>query len=152
MAVFTRINGDAAGVVNVDAGRSFANATIINTGIAAPLTAYKLTFPITNYSAATPGANLAAELTTGGAVETIIRFIEGNATVLAYQVDNYEISVLTERSGWASDTALQNTIKSLVSAGGSYYANITSGNVWLGSVDSTMTAFTVSSSGGIKLA
>ena len=42
MAIFTRINGDAAGVVNADAGRVFGNASIINTGIAAPLTAYIL--------------------------------------------------------------------------------------------------------------
>jgi len=152
MAIFTRINGDAAGVVNVDAGRSLANTVIINTGIAAPLTAYKITFPITNYSAAVPGANLAAELTTGGAVETIVRAVSAIATVLAYQVDNYEISLLAERSGWASDTALTNFIKSVVSMGGTNYANVTSGNVWLGAVDSSMTAFAVSSANGIKLA
>ena len=114
MAVFTRINGDSAGVPNVDAGRSFANASIINTGIGAPLTAYKITLP--------NNGNLAAELTVGGAVETILRIVEGNASVLAYQVDanlaasgnGGNISVLVERSGWASDTALQNTIRSYV--------------------------------------
>jgi hypothetical protein len=148
MAIFTRINGDAAGVVNADAGRSFANAAIINTGIAAPLTAYKITFP---------NGNLAAELTTGGAVENVIRYVEANASVLAYQVDaagtGTEISVLVERTGWASDTALQNFIVAqtqqyTLNTGGTatYYANVTTSNVWVGG------GFAVSSSGGLKLA
>lgn len=128
MAVFTRVNGDAAGVVNVDAGRSFANAVIINTGIAAPLTAYKVLF--TN-------GNLAAELTTGGAVETALRIIEGNATVLAYQVDTgSELSVLVERSGWATDAALQGMLTGLGNIGATGAATVS----------------TVSSTGGIKLA
>ena len=108
MAVFTRINGDSAGVPNVDAGRSFANATIINTGIASPVAAYKIQLPV--------NGNLAAELTVGGAVETILRIVEGNASVLMYQVDQNlvsggNISVLVERSGWSSDTALQTSIR-----------------------------------------
>ena len=142
MAIFTRINGDAAGQVSVDAGRSFANAAIINLGIAAPLSAYKITFP---------NGNLAAELTTGGAVETVVRYIESNATVLAYQVDasgsGTELSVLTERTGWTSDTALQNFIVAQVSQStGTYYANVTASNVWVGG------GFAVSSAGGLKLA
>lgn len=138
MAVFTRINGDAAGVVNVDAGRSFANAAVINTGIAAPLSFYKFTFP---------NGNLAAELTTGGAVESILRWFEGNATILAYQVDSpAQISVVAERSGWVSDSALTTFINSqatLVNSG-----NIgATGNVWaLGG------GFAASSSEGFKLA
>jgi hypothetical protein len=141
MAVFTRVNGDAAGVVNVDAGRAFANATIINTGIAAPLTAYKIVGGF--------NGNLAAELTTGGAVETILRIVSGNATVLAYQVDTaQQLSVLVERSGWASDTALQTAVQTgsgqwTSATGGNIGAT---GNVWVGS------ATTVSSTGGLKLA
>ena len=137
MAVFTRTNGDAGGVRNVDAGASFANATIINTGIAAPLTAYKIT-------GGTNG-NLAAELTTGGAVETILRIVSGNATVLAYQVDTaQQLSVLTERSGWATDTVLRDAIRNTTAGDGSGNIGAT-GNTWVG-------AATVSSSGGIKLA
>jgi hypothetical protein len=97
MATFTRINGDAGGVVNVDIGRMGvlnANGNVINTGIAAPLSFYKVTFP---------NGNLAAELTTGGAVESVLRWVEGNATVLAYQVDSgSQISIITERSGWGT--------------------------------------------------
>ena len=135
MAIFTRINGDAAQARNVDAGRQFANAAIINTGIAAPLTAYKVV--LTN-------GNLAAELTTGGAVESILRAVEGNATVLAYQVDsNFELSVLTERSGW-SDAALLTAIQTL-NAGSAGNIGAT-GNCWVGG------GVTVASTGGIKLA
>ena len=135
MAVFTRINGDAAGVVQVDAGRAFANASIINTGIAAPLSAYKVSF-----AAGTTG-NIAAELTTGGAVETVLRTVSGNATVLAYQVDAaaagvQQLSVLVERSGWVSDTSLTTALTALGNIGA------------LGS----MTVSTATSTGGIKLA
>jgi hypothetical protein len=142
MAVFTRINGDAGGVMNSDQGRTFANATIINTGIAAPLAAYKITGIIPTGGGA---GNLAAELTTGGAVETLLRIISGNATVLAYQTDsNQQLSVLVERTGWSSDTVLQNAIRQTTAGDGSGNIGAT-GNTWVG-------AATVTSTGGIKLA
>ena len=142
MAVFTRINGDAGGVMNSGDSRVFANATIINTGIAAPLTAYKVTGIIPTGGGA---GNLAAELTTGGAVETLLRIISGNATVLAYQTDsNQQLSVLVERSGWASDTAIQTAIRQTTAGDGSGNIGAT-GNTWVG-------AATVTSTGGIKLA
>ena len=142
MAVFTRTNGDAAGVTNVDAGRSFANAAVINTGIAAPLSFYNITL-----AAGAPSGsygNLAAELTTGGAVETIIRAIEGNATVLAYQVDaNGQISVLVEAIG--SNAATIQT--RLQACNGGTTGNIgIAGNIWSGG------GVTVSSANGFKLA
>lgn len=145
MAIFTRTNGDAAGVTNVDAGRSFANAVIINTGIAAPLTAFKIA-AITGTGAG--GANLAAELTTGGAVETILRAVAANASILAYQVDSAgQISVLVERSGWTSDTALRDVIRALPDPSTGYQG----GNI--GAVSNVVVlAATVSSTGGIKLA
>ena len=143
MAIFTRINGDAAGVVNADAGRNFANASIINTGIAAPLSVLKINFPT---------GNLAAELTTGGAVESVIRYIESNATVLAYQVDNVspgsQLSVLLERSGWVSDAAVTSFITAQTyNANANYYANVTASNVWVAGG-----GFTVTSANGLKLA
>jgi hypothetical protein len=130
MAIVTRVNGDAAGVVNVDAGRSFANAAIINTGIAAPITAYKVTGM---------GGNLASELATGGAVETVLRTLAANASILAYQVDsNSQLSIITERSAYSA-ADLQTVIRTLGS------------NIGVAStVDAS--AATVSSSGGIKLA
>ena len=140
MAVFTRINGDAAGARNVDAGRSFANAVIINTGIAAPLNVYKITGFL--------GGNLAAELTTGGAVETVIRLIEGNATVLAYQVDTGpQISVLCERTGW-TDAALQTVIQT----GAGQWTAATGGNIGVTGNCYVGNQIAVTSANGLKLA
>lgn len=152
MAVFTRINGDAAGVVQVDAGRSFANASIINTGIAAPLAIYKISLA----AGAASGAygNLAAELTTGGAVETLLRYVSANATVLAYQVDAgstssvAQLSVITERSAWGNSqnsiadyTALQTYIQTAAgTVGATIGANIgATGNIFVSSSSITVT-------------
>lgn len=131
----TRVNGDAAGVNNVDAGRSFANAKIINTGIASPITAFKIgTLGVT--------ANLAAELQVGGAVETMLKLVSANASVLAYQVDasgsSAQLSVIVERSSW-TDADLQAQLRAFGGNIGAY------GNVF-------PALATVTSTGGIKLA
>jgi hypothetical protein len=141
MAEFIRTNGDSAGVNNVGGGRAFANATIINTGIGSPITAYKITGIIPTGGGA---GNLAAELTTGGAVETILRIVAGQASILAYQTDsNQQLSVIVERSSW-TDTFLQANIRATTAGDGA--GNIGKlANTWVG-------AATVSSTGGIKLA
>jgi hypothetical protein len=137
----TKVHGSSAGVNNVGSGQSFANAAIINTGIAPPITAYKIT-------ALGATANLAAELDDPsgagvvGAVETLMKVITTNASVLAYQVDSNgstaQLSVITERSSWA-DADLQVAIRAL------------GGNI--GSRGNVFPALaTVSSTGGIKLA
>jgi hypothetical protein len=144
MAIFTRTNGDAGGVRNVDAGAAFANATIINTGVAAPITAYKVSF------AGGGSGNLAAELSTGGAVETVLRIVSGNATILAYQVDaanvtyanTQQISILTERSAW-SDATVQAAIRQTTAGDGA-------GNIGSQSAVTATTA-QVTSAGGFKL-
>lgn len=135
MAIQTKYKGDSQTVVNVGTPTKNANAIIINTGIASPIQAFKITGT---------GGNLAAELSRGlngtaGAVETILSVVAANATVIAYQVDsNSQLSVLTERS---SDTAaaLQAAIRTLSSNIGAFSA-----------VDAT--AAVVSTTGGIKLA
>jgi len=137
----TKVHGSSAGVNNVGSGQSFANAAIINTGIAPPITAYKIT-------ALGATANLAAELDDPsgagvvGAVETLMKVITTNASVLAYQVDSNgstaQLSVITERSSWA-DADLQVAIRAL------------GGNI--GSRGNVFPALaTVSSTGGLKLA
>ena len=99
--------------------------------------------------------NLAAELTTGGAVETILRWVEGNASVLAYQVDGTnsagtsQINILVERSGWATDSALAYVIQS----GAGQWAPATGGNIGAtGNIWASSNSITVTSTGGIKLA
>jgi hypothetical protein len=144
MATFYRANGDAQAVVNVGTATKNANAVIINTGLASPITAYKIA-GITGTGAGP--ANLAAELGAGGAVETILRAVAANASILAYQVDaSSQISVIVERSGWTSDTAAQNMVQGLLGTNGFQGGNIGGySNVCVG-------AATVSSTGGIKLA
>jgi hypothetical protein len=145
----TRVHGSSQVVQNVgDASTLNANAVIINTGIASPITAYKITtLGIT--------ANLANELkgpSPAGltpAVDTLLKTIAANATILAYQVDTNsttaQLSVLVERSGWGSDSDLQATIRTL-SHNGTAGANIGAyGNVF-------PALATVTSTGGIKLA
>ena len=105
MAIQTRYAGDAQVVVNVGTDQTRnANAIIINTGIASPVSTYKVTFPA---GAASGAANLAAELDTGGAVETILRTLQANATVVMYQIDAgtsgaQQISILAERSAMSA--------------------------------------------------
>ena len=144
-----RVSGDSQVVQNVgDASTLNANAVIINTGIASPIKAYKIsTLGIT--------ANLANELKgpSGAgltpAVDTLLKTISANATILAYQVDSTgstaQLSVIVERSGWGSDTDLRDTIR-LLSHNGTPGANIGAyGNVF-------PALATVTSTGGIKLA
>lgn len=142
----TRVSGDSQLVVNVGDGYTRnANAQVINTGIASPITAYKIsTLGIT--------ANLANELKgpsgagVTGAVDTLLKVVSSNASVLAYQVDatgaTAQLSVIVERSGWDSDTSLQSVIRGLAVASGNIGAY---GNVF-------PTLATVTSTGGIKLA
>ena len=143
MAIQTRYAGDLQAVKNVGVTTTNANAIPVFTGIAGPITAYKLgSFGIT--------ANLAAEQITGGAVETMLRVISGNATILGYQCDvagaSAQLSVLVERTSW-TDATLTTAIVALagcVAAG----ANIgAAANIWI-----MPTATTVTSTGGIKLA
>jgi hypothetical protein len=107
--------------------------------------------------------NLAAELTTGGAVETLLRWIEANATVLAYQVDSgasgaVQLSVLTERSGWGSYqngiadyTALATYIGTAAgTVSGAIGANIgATGNIWVSTASVSVTG---NGNEGFKLA
>ena len=136
-----KVHGNSAGLNNIEGGQSFANAVVINTGIAPPITAYKIT-------ALGATANLAAELgePSGagvvGAVETLLKTVSANASVLAYQVDSAgstaQLSLIVERSGW-SDADLQTAVRALGANIGAY------GNVF-------PALATVSSTGGIKFA
>lgn len=141
MATVNRVNGDSQVVVNVgDSLTKNANATIINTGIASPISAIKI-IAATGNLAAELGAPSGAGVP--GAVHTLLQTIAGNASILAYQVDNntanVQLSVIVERSAWASDLALQTAIRALGS-------NIGSQGVI------NMSAAAVSTTSGIKIA
>ena len=149
MATVTKANGDSQIVVNVgDSLTKNANAITINTGISSPIKAYKITTLGTV-------ANLANELKgpsgagLTGAVDTLLRTITSNATVLAYQVDaagsSAQLSVIVERSGWGSDADMQAAIRAMLGA--------ETGTANIGSKSAiTVTSAAVSSTGGIKLA
>jgi hypothetical protein len=96
MAIQKRFNGDATGVVNGDIslhGVSSAPGVIISTGIGKHPSFVKIVGPA-----------LDGELGVGGAVEAMIRVMTIKATVLAYQVDGVQLSVLLESSGWGYES------------------------------------------------
>lgn len=141
MATFNRVNGDSQVVVNVgDSLTKNANAVIINTGIASPISAIKIVAATGNLAAELGGPNNDGK---SSAVETLLRTISGNATILAYQVDNntanVQLSCIVERSGWASDLALQLAVRNLGANIGAF-----------GVVN--MSAAAVSTTSGIKIA
>lgn len=123
MAQFNRVNGDAQAVINVgDQITKNANAQFVVTGIATPLNAYRIEV-LGNLQAELGGPNGSG---VAGAVETLLRAVAANATVLAYQVDagtgtagdlGASLSVLVERSGWTSNAALQTYVRATGTAG-----------------------------------
>jgi hypothetical protein len=94
MAIFTRTNGDAKGVVNVDVGtRGAGIGQIIATGIGKHPTAFKIDSSI----------DLRGEMGVGGQVETILRVLSTRSTIIAYQVENNDsgqLSVLVEATSF----------------------------------------------------
>jgi len=119
MAGLTKVNGDSNPVVNVgnDITQN-ANATIINTGIASPIDAYNIQFVAGDIS----GELARGTNGTAGAVETLLNAIAANATVIAYQADlgataaNSQVSVVLERSSWASAAAMQVALRATLAS------------------------------------
>lgn len=131
MPIFTRTAGDAQGVNNVDASFAGALATIVATGLTKAPIAVKLTL-------ANSQEFTAAESGTGGAVETILRNIQRDSTVVMYQADTSQLSILIESTG-STVAGLQTRIQALGNVG-------VAANVYGGP------GVTVSSSNGFKLA
>jgi hypothetical protein len=107
MAVFTRTNGNAQNVVSVGNIALSTEATSsglpISTGIGKPIQCFGIT----------ANATLATQLGTGEAVETILRTVGINTTLLAYQLNAALLSVVVEEAnvaaadlGTACNTAL----------------------------------------------
>ena len=131
MPIFTRTAGDAQGVNNVDATFAGALATIVAVGLTKNPTAIKITL-------ANSQEFTAAESGTGGAVETILRNIQQDSTIVMYQADTSQLSVLVEATG-SSTATIQTRIQALGNVG-------VAANVYGGP------GVTVSSSNGFKLA
>jgi len=115
MAVFTRVNGTANGVVHVDVAdrpNQSGIGSIVSTGIGKRPTMYKIV----------AGATLQNQTGTGGAVEAILRVVATVATVIAYQVENDgggELRVMCEATSWngAGDYDLQAAVRLLTAVG-----------------------------------
>ena len=112
MAVFTRTNGNAQNVVsvgNIALSTEAASANVlISTGIGKPVQAFAINSNV----------SMTTQFGTGEGVETILRTIGLNSTLLAYQVgtanngavSNGLLSVLIEDSVWDA-TSLQANIR-----------------------------------------
>lgn len=132
MPIVTRVNGDAEGVVNFDSATDGTLGTIVSTGLTKSPLALRIALGNSQeFSAAESGV--------GGAVETILRQIAIDSSIVMYQVDTAAMSVLVESTN--SDAA---TIQTRIRALG---ANIgAAANVYAGG------GVTVSSAVGFKLA
>ena len=108
MAVFTRTNGDAKTVVSVGNVSTSAETTgvIISTGIGKPPIALALT----------ANNSVAAQMGSGEVVEQLLRWVGGTTTMLAYQVDAAQISILVE-DGDISGLDTTNANANITSAG-----------------------------------
>jgi len=150
MAIQTRYAGDALEVNNVD-NTAGTTGTIIATGLTKNPIALKIVSGVTNFSA--------AEMATGGAVETILRNLTIDGTVTMYQVEaGNQMSVLLEASGAGSNsgqgaqtitpstiaTALQTRLNTLGNIG-------ISANIYGGTYSGSSVGLTVTSA-GFKLA
>jgi len=135
MAIQTRYAGDAQGVNNVDATTDGTLGTIIATGLTKNPTAIKITLGGTAQQSFLKG-----DSSTGGPVESILRQIAVDSTIVMYQVDTNQLSVLVEAAG-NTTTAIATRIQSL----GNASTTLGTGNVWAN-------VATVSSSNGFKLA
>lgn len=138
MAIQTRYAGDANGVNNVDAKYDGTLGTIVATGLTKNPTAIKIAF--TN-AAGKAQAFTAADSATGGPVETILRQIAVDSTVVMYQVDAGQLSVLVEAAG----NTTTNIGARITGTDANLSATLGTGNVWANN-------FSVSSTLGFKLA
>jgi hypothetical protein len=135
MAIQTRYAGDAQGINNVDAKQDGSLATIIATGLTKNPTAIKIVL-----GGASQQSFAVADSSTGGPVEAILRQIAIDSTIVMYQVDTNQLSVLVEAVG-NTTTAVATRIQSL----GNASLTLGTGNVW-----ANLT--TVTSTTGFKIA
>lgn len=108
MAIQTRFAGDAKGINNVDAKYDGTLGTIVATGLTKNPTALKLTTFDANFTASSSD--------TGGIVEAVLRAIAVDSTVVMYQVDTAQLSVLVEATGTDAAT-IQARVRGVAGAG-----------------------------------
>lgn len=119
MAIFTRTNGDANGVVNVDTGVSGGGiGGIISTGIGKHISIFKLD---------TGTVDISGQTGVGGAVEAVLRTVAVQSTIVAYQVENDnsgEMRVVVEATGFDA-AGLQAAVRALGTVNGANLGSTT---------------------------
>ena len=112
MAVFTRTNGNAENVVSVgNISISTEASTVgvpVSTGIGKPIQCWGITANTSTFN---------TNLGTGEAAEITLRAVGLNSTLLAYQADGTQLSVVTEDSAWNA-TDLKANVDAALQAGG----------------------------------
>ena len=108
MAIQTRYAGDANGVNNVNSTYDGTLATIVATGLTKNPLAISTVLGKSQTFAA-------ADSATGGVIETILRTIAQDSTIVMYQVDSDRLSVLVEATG-TDASGLQTRIATLANA------------------------------------
>ena len=119
MAIFTRVNGDANGVVNVDvAAHGGGIGSIVSTGVGKHISIFKLD---------TGTVDISGQTGVGGAVEAVLRTVATQSTVIAYQVENDnsgEMRVVVEATGFDA-AGLQAAVRALGTVNGASLASTT---------------------------
>jgi hypothetical protein len=144
MAIQTRYVGDAFGINNVDQSTTTGNV-IIATGLTKNPIALKVLLGNTQ-------TFITGEMATGGAVETILRQIAIDSTVVMYQVDTStpQMDILVEASGAGTQSGGVTTNASVATAIQTRLQNLganigIASNIWAGG------GLTVTSANGFKL-
>jgi len=132
MAIQTRYAGDAQGINNVDATYDGTLGTIIATGLTKNPTALSITLGKSQTFAV-------ADSATGGVVETFLRQIAVDSTIVMYQVNSGQLSVLLEATG----NTTTNIVARITALGNATVAG--GSNIWANSVTGVSTV-------GFKLA
>ena len=133
MAIQTRYAGDAQGINNVDAAYDGTLGTVIATGLTKNPTAISINLGKSQTFAV-------ADSSTGGVVETFLRQIAVDSTIVMYQVNSGQLSVLLEAAGNTTTNILARitALGNATVAGGS--------NIWANAATLSNTGFKLATS------